>query len=73
MINNSGAAKGSKKGNLSMVAEDSVKWRLFDETVNRAREAFALVPDDQLRDLIDEAVLKVREEKSRNVRRRSRR
>ena len=36
--------QGRKKGALSKFVEDAVKWRLFDQTVNQAREAFASVP-----------------------------
>jgi hypothetical protein len=56
-----------KKRTISKSTEDAAKWRRFDQTVNRVREAFASLPDDQLRDLIDEAVLHVRKQKRRSV------
>ena len=43
----------------------SVKWRLLGQTVDELREAFADVPADALRDLIDEAVAEVRKGKQR--------
>lgn len=65
-------AQGSKKGALSKFVEDAVKWRLFDQTVNQAREAFASVPARELRDTIDDAILNVRKRKRRQLRSRPR-
>ena len=56
-------AQGLKKGALSKFIEDAVKWRLFDQTVNEVRQAFADVPPDELQNMIDEAVVSVRKEK----------
>jgi hypothetical protein len=56
-------AQGLKKGALSKFVEDAVKWRLFDQTVNQVRAAFADVPDAELRSTIDEAVASVRKGK----------
>jgi len=64
--------RGLKKGALSKFVEDAVKWRLFDQTVNEAREAFASVPADELRDTLDDAILKVRKQKRRQLRGRPR-
>ena len=58
-------AQGLKKGALSKFIEDAVKWRLFDQTVNEVRQAFADVPADELDNMIDEAVVSVRKEKHR--------
>ena len=58
-------AQGLKKGALSKFIEDAVKWRLFDQTVNEVRQAFADVPADDLDNMIDEAVVSVRKEKHR--------
>ena len=58
-------AQGLKKGALSKFIEDAVKWRLFDETVNEVRQAFADVPPAELHNMIDEAVAGVRKEKHR--------
>jgi len=48
---------------LSKFVEDAVKWCLFDQTVNQARQAFADLPSDQLNCMIDEAILSVRKNK----------
>jgi hypothetical protein len=56
-------AQGLKKGALAKFIEDAVKWRLFDQTVNEVRQAFADVPPDELQNMIDEAVVSVRKEK----------
>ncbi|MGB8918171.1 MAG: ribbon-helix-helix domain-containing protein [Candidatus Sulfotelmatobacter sp.] len=65
-------AQGLKKGALSKFVEDAVKWRLFDQTVNQAREAFASVPAGELRDTIDDAILSVRKQRRRLLRGRPR-
>ena len=49
-------AQGLKKGALSKFIEDAVRWRLFDETVQQARERFADIPPQEIEALIDEAV-----------------
>jgi hypothetical protein len=61
----------AKKGAPSKL-EDAVKWRLFDQTVNQTREAFASLPDGELRDTIDKAISNVRKQKGRQGRGRSR-
>ena len=66
-------AQGLKKGALSKFVEDAVKWRLFDRTVSQVRDAFADVPEDELIDMIDEAVASVRKQKRRESKPRSRR
>ena len=65
-------AQGLKKGSLSKFVEDAVKWRLFDQTVNEAREAFASVPAGELRDTIDDAVSSVPKQRRRHLRSRPR-
>jgi hypothetical protein len=52
--------------------EDAVKWRLFDQSVNQARETLADLYSGELRDTIDEAVANVRKQKRRPIRSRSR-
>jgi hypothetical protein len=61
-------AQGLKKGALSKFVEDAVKWRLFDQTVNQAREAFASEPAGELRDTIDDAIMNVRQQLRRRPR-----
>jgi hypothetical protein len=66
-------AHGLKKGALSKFVEDAVRWRLFDQTVDQVRNAFAGVPTDELNAVIAEAVASVRKEKQRARKSRSRR
>ncbi|MDD5035560.1 MAG: ribbon-helix-helix domain-containing protein [Methylococcaceae bacterium] len=56
------AQRGLKKGDLSKFIEDAVRWRVFDQTVTEAREAFADLEPDALQDLIHEATDSVRHE-----------
>jgi hypothetical protein len=65
-------AQGLKKGALSKFVEEAVKWRLFDRTVNQAREAFADLTDAEIESMINEAVKSVRKQKHSKVQSRSR-
>jgi hypothetical protein len=58
-------AQGMKKGDLSKFIEEAVRWRIFHQTVQEAREAFADVPPDELQKMIDEAVDDVRAKRYR--------
>jgi hypothetical protein len=49
-------AQGMKKGDLSKFIEEAVRWRIFHDTVQEARTAFADVPPDELNRMIDDAV-----------------
>ena len=51
---------GMKKGDISRFIEEAVLWRIFNQTVHKAREAFADVPAEELQNMIDEAVADVR-------------
>ena len=53
-------AQGMKKGDISKFIEEAVRWRIFHQTVQEARGAFADVPPDELQKMIDEAVDDVR-------------
>jgi len=55
-------ARGLKKGALSKFVEEAVKWRLFDETVQQARERFADMPPQEIEALVDEAVQAARQD-----------
>ncbi|MEO8663588.1 MAG: ribbon-helix-helix domain-containing protein [Bryobacteraceae bacterium] len=48
--------EGMKKGEVSKFIEEAVRWRIFQQTVGEAREAFADVSPDELQRMIDEAV-----------------
>ena len=53
-------SQGMKKGDLSKFIEESVRWRIFHQTVREARKAFADVSPNELQKMIDEAVEDVR-------------
>jgi len=55
------AQRGMKKGDLSKFIEESVKWRIFDQTVAEARRKFADLPPDALESLLDGAVTATRQ------------
>jgi hypothetical protein len=48
--------QGMKKGDISKFIEEAVRWRIFHDTVQEARAAFADVPPEELQKMIDEAV-----------------
>ena len=54
-----------KKGDISKLIEEAVCRRIFHETVRDARAAFAEVPLEDLRKMIDETVEEVRAERYR--------
>jgi hypothetical protein len=54
------AMQGRKEVDLSKFVEDAVRWRIFQESVNDSREAFADVPEDELLKNIDDSVEVVR-------------
>jgi hypothetical protein len=60
--------KGMQEGELSMFIEEAVKWRVFDQTLNEAREKFADLAQDELQALIDEATLSGRADTGRPAR-----
>jgi Ribbon-helix-helix domain len=57
--------QGMKKGDLSKFIEEAVRWRIFHQTVQQARAAFADVPPDDLDKMIREAVEEVRAKRYR--------
>ena len=58
-------AQGMKKGDISKFIEEAVRWHIFHQTVQEAREAFADVPPDELQNMIDEAVESIRTKRYR--------
>jgi hypothetical protein len=60
--------RGMQEGELSMFIEEAVKWRVFDQTLNEAREKFADLAQDELQALIDEATISVRADTARPAR-----
>jgi hypothetical protein len=59
-------SQGMKKGDLSKFIEEAVRWRIFHQTVQEAREAFADVPPNEMHKMIDEAVDEVRAKRYRS-------
>ena len=53
-------AQGMRKGDLSKFIEDSVRWRMFDRTVQAVKERNASLDPDALQAVIDEACTAVR-------------
>jgi hypothetical protein len=58
-------AQGMKKGDISKFIEEAVRWRIFHDTVQEARAAFADVSPDELQRMIDEAVEEARAKRFR--------
>jgi hypothetical protein len=58
-------AQGMKKGDISKFIEEAVRWRIFHQTVQQTRAAFADVAPDELQKMIDEAVDEVRAKRYR--------
>jgi hypothetical protein len=56
-------ASVEKKKQFPKRAKDTIKWRRFDLSVKKAREAFASLSDAEISNIIDEAVLSVRKDK----------
>ena len=53
-------AQGKKKGDISKFIEEAVRWRIFHQTVQQTRAAFADVAPEELQKMIDEAIREVR-------------
>jgi hypothetical protein len=58
-------AHGMKKGDISKFIEEAVRWRIFHQTVQHTRKAFADVDPGTLQKMIDEAVDEVRAKRYR--------
>jgi Ribbon-helix-helix domain len=56
------ARTGFKKGDLSNFVEEAVRWRVFDQTVQEAREGFADLAENEGATLLDEALRGIRAE-----------
>jgi hypothetical protein len=50
------AQQGMKKGDLSKFVEDAVRWRVFDKAVQNVKKRNAKISDQNLQEIIDEAV-----------------
>jgi hypothetical protein len=56
------AQRGFKKGDLSSFVEDAVRWRVFEQTLGKAREGFDALATRDAENLLDEALAQVRSE-----------
>jgi hypothetical protein len=56
------ARTGFKKGDLSRFVEEAVRWRVFDQTMDDARQGFADMSGDDVASLADEALAAVRKD-----------
>ena len=54
------AQRGMKKGDMSKFIEESVRWRVFDQSITEVQSKFSDMPSEDLQALIDEASLSVR-------------
>lgn len=60
-------AQGQRKGDLSKFIEESVRWRMFDRTVQAIKARNADVDPEALQAAIDEACASVREEMAQSA------
>ena len=56
------AQRGMKKGEMSKFIEESVRWRVFDQSITEVQSKFSDMPSDDLQALIDEATLSAKNE-----------
>ena len=55
-------SKAANANDVSEFVEESVRWRLFDRTVQTVKERNASLDPDRVQDEIDQAVREVRKE-----------
>ena len=56
------AQRGLKKGDMSKFIEESVRWRVFDQSMTEAQSKFSDMSPTDLQGLIDEASLSIQNE-----------
>ena len=56
-------AQGMKKGDLSKIIEEAVRWRIFNRTVQMIKSRNASADPDELQAIIDDAVQQARAER----------
>ena len=56
------AQRGMKKGDMSKFIEESVRWRVFDQSITEVQSKFSDMPSEDLQALIDEASLSAKNE-----------
>src|SRR5262245_5999288 len=63
------ARSGVRKGDISKFIEEAVRWRVLDRTAAGIRRRLEEINPDKLQTLIDDAVTKVRAERTPSRRR----
>jgi hypothetical protein len=56
-----------KKGDLSKFVEEAVRWRIFDQTVQKVKQGFAQIDAVEGQAMIDQAVAEVRRERRKSA------
>jgi len=56
------AQRGLKKGDMSKFIEESVRWRVFDQSITEAQSKFSDMATTDLQSLIDEASHSIKNE-----------
>jgi hypothetical protein len=60
-------SRGMKKGDLSKFVEEAVRWRIFDQTVQKVKQGFAQIDAVEGQAMIDQAVAEVRRERRKSA------
>ena len=61
------AQRGMKKGDRSKFVEEAVRWRIFDQTVQKVKQGFAQIDAVEGQAMIDQAVAEVRRERRKSA------
>ena len=56
------AQRGLKKGDMSKFIEESVRWRVFDQSMTEAKSKFSDMSPTDVQALIDEASISIKNE-----------
>lgn len=59
-------AQGMKKGDLSKFVEDAVRWRMFDRSVQSAKDRNQDISPEELEELINQEVRQTRTKRRSN-------
>jgi hypothetical protein len=61
------AQRGMKKGDLSRLIKEAVRWRVLEQSVADARRGFANLPPEEVEALAEEATAAIRLAKAANA------
>jgi Ribbon-helix-helix domain len=61
------AQRGLKKGDMSKFIEESVRWRVFDQSMSEAQSKFSDISPTDLQALIDEASISIKNEMRQEI------